>query len=275
MGFSKTSSVNYDADQDSSDLQTSQISTQPSVPSSTLIHPSSKPVSTSTKPVSTLQSTCVNIDIIPGQNYVSIPYSLSDMSVSSLFPKMKVYNYDNGWKVKTGNVNVGEPLMVISTSAHELSFCGQPQEVCYDLKQGWNVIGAPYEKMTTQQFETEYGITSVYSYENQKYVLENEIVPGHVYWIEIKDVSTSPTSICFGVMESAECDITTCTNITTSGYHALCTDIDATDYMGTHDACIDIQANDVELDGNGYSITGAGEGKGILVNGFDNSNIHD
>jgi parallel beta-helix repeat protein len=68
--------------------------------------------------------------------------------------------------------------------------------------------------------------------------------------------------------------ISNCTNITEPGYYELCGDITAAVGLSSHDACIDIQANDIELNGRGHSIFGEDTGYGISINGFNSSNIY-
>ncbi|MEM3505164.1 MAG: NosD domain-containing protein [Archaeoglobaceae archaeon] len=58
-------------------------------------------------------------------------------------------------------------------------------------------------------------------------------------------------------------DISQCTEITKSGYYRLVNSISG--LLSGKDYCIKISANNVVLDGQGFSITGTGSGKGIFV----------
>jgi len=81
---------------------------------------------------------------------------------------------------------------------------------------------------------------------------------------------------CITEEEPEECDITECTDITTPGYHALCNDIYYTSTPESHGACINISADNVELDSRGYSIISTGESGhtyGIYVNHKTNISI--
>ncbi|MGC9309831.1 MAG: TIGR03790 family protein, partial [Candidatus Nanoarchaeia archaeon] len=60
-----------------------------------------------------------------------------------------------------------------------------------------------------------------------------------------------------------------CMNFTSSGEYILQNNIE------TNDTCFRIQANNVTIDLNGYNITGGGTGKGVLVDGYNNSIIKD
>ncbi|WP_162524339.1 NosD domain-containing protein [Halobellus captivus] len=77
---------------------------------------------------------------------------------------------------------------------------------------------------------------------------------------------------------AAETEITSCTDITTSGTYVLGADLEK-DQTGNGDACIEITADDVHLDGQGHAITGGdpieNPNYGIHVNGSTNVTVTD
>ncbi len=81
--------------------------------------------------------------------------------------------------------------------------------------------------------------------------------------------------VIFSVEANAQQPITSCTNITQSGYYRL--DQNISGLLSGQDYCIGIFANDVTLDGQGFSIAGKGSGTGIYVQASNvkitNSNV--
>lgn len=78
-----------------------------------------------------------------------------------------------------------------------------------------------------------------------------------------------------GTASAANHAIESCTTITESGEYDLASDLQ---HAGNNfDPCIDVQANDVTIDGNGYSISGGEEVivSGIHVDDYDNLTVSD
>ena len=77
---------------------------------------------------------------------------------------------------------------------------------------------------------------------------------------------------------AAETEITDCTVITSSGTYVLGADL-TKDQTGNGDACIEITADDVFFDGQGYAITGGApitnDNFGILIDGATNVTVTD
>ena len=77
---------------------------------------------------------------------------------------------------------------------------------------------------------------------------------------------------------AAETELTSCTDITSSGTYVLGADL-TKDQTGNGDACIEITADDVHLDGQGHTVTGGTPieipNYGIHVNGSTNVTVAD
>jgi parallel beta-helix repeat protein len=65
--------------------------------------------------------------------------------------------------------------------------------------------------------------------------------------------------------------IVACKDINSPGYYYLTRNL--TGLLSEHVYCISIFANDVVLDGNGYSLTGSGSGYGIYISGVSNVTV--
>ena len=207
---------------------------------------------------------------------ISAGTNLPDKKIGELLDVGTWYEYDtltNKYKqVKT--IEAGKAYYVKAEKENTISFEAViPESITYKLKKGWNLIASPPEPIKVSVF-TDKGIEKVYTLEGETYYEISILEPGEGYWIRAEedinitiDLGTRPRPA-----EPETCDITDCTVITTPGYHALCNDI----YMVGSGSCINIQTNDVELNGQEYNISGDGisDTKGIFVDA-DNISIHD
>lgn len=211
-----------------------------------------------------------------GYNMISIPYGtiISKENIKQLQEIGNWYEYDtlSNKYIISKDIKAGTGYYVNAEKESTSSLKAiNPEKITYNLEKGWNLIASPPKETDISIFKDE-GIDKIYTLEDDRYYEIETIEPGIGYWILAPEDTIITIEAIPRPAEPETCDITDCTTITTPGYHALCNDIYTTISSG---ACINIESNDVELDGNGYTITGSGLGRGIKVDSYNSSYIYD
>ncbi len=128
-----------------------------------------------------------NVVVNEGWNLVSVPYELSDMAVTSVFPNAtsSAYEFSNGYyTVNNFEKGKGYWLKFGELGTHNMSGTGFTGSVT--LNEGWNLIGVYDKSVDADQVTTEPAgiISSVfYGFSNSYDVAEN-LKTGKGYWVK-------------------------------------------------------------------------------------------
>ena len=143
------------------------------------------------------QSACINVDVSPGWNLISIPVAAVNMALSSLFPEVvpPAYEFTDSYQAVSSGENLftGTGYWVYFNESHTYQVCGAI-EGSKDLPVniGWNMIGS-FD--TTVDIGT---ITSdpagilqppVYGF-SDSYYEATTLNPGLGYWVYVSQAGT-------------------------------------------------------------------------------------
>lgn len=193
-----------------------------------------------------------------GWNLISVPVNdIRGNNVSTLLPVGVLgawsYNAITHYYYTVTNFEPCVGYWIFAMNDTDIELCGDPiYECCYNLSKGWNLIGAPYPTSRVPSRNL-----STYGYSSGSYYATSSLNPGEGYLMS----AIEPTYLCIGNETEEECDITECTYITTSGYHALCKDI----VMTTGEWCLKPLVDNVVLDCRGHSIIGSDHFYGVNI----------
>ncbi|MCE1187550.1 MAG: immune inhibitor A [Ignavibacteria bacterium] len=137
---------------------------------------------------------CSNITANSGWNLVSVPYQLSSMLASAVYPTAtsQVYGYNAGYFTASQLVN-GAGYWARFGSSIQNQYCGTiANSSQISLQAGWNLIGI-FEKnvSTTGIISNPAGIlnSQFFGY-NNGYQYETTLTPGKGYWIRTSQAGT-------------------------------------------------------------------------------------
>ncbi len=135
----------------------------------------------------TTEEFCRNMILLGGWNILSIPISLDDMSLPSIFPYAisNAYGYNNGYVTVT-SFEYGKGYWLKYPNPDTITFCGYDISGSISLSSGWNIIGVFDVNLPVNEIYTNpTGIlaSSFYGY-NNGYVIANTLEPGKGYWIK-------------------------------------------------------------------------------------------
>ncbi|RJP72556.1 MAG: hypothetical protein C4539_03400, partial [Ignavibacteriales bacterium] len=135
----------------------------------------------------TTEEFCRNMILLGGWNILSIPISLDDMSLPSIFPDAisNAYGYNNGYVTST-TFEYGKGYWLKYPDPDTITFCGYDISGSIFLSSGWNIIGVFDVNLPVNEIYTNpTGIlaSSFYGY-NNGYVIANTLEPGKGYWIK-------------------------------------------------------------------------------------------
>jgi len=132
-----------------------------------------------------------NVSVHEGWNLISIPLEVSDGSVSTLFPRATSpgYSFDHGY-VQEETLRYGGGYWLKFDSMETISIIGKRESsFLFELTQGWNIIGAPNEEITPEDFtplpfeNTKPNL--FYEYTNGTgYSLAETLRAGKGYWVK-------------------------------------------------------------------------------------------
>ncbi|MBI2419777.1 MAG: T9SS type A sorting domain-containing protein [Ignavibacteriales bacterium] len=139
-------------------------------------------------------SNCIDVVTTSNWNLISIPLTVANPAVSTLFPNANspAYAYNNGYQVASQLVQ-GQGYWLKFPGEFTNTVCGQitqPQTV--SIAAGWNLIGPFHSQVSTTQLQTvPPGIlnSSIYGYQGN-YSLVNTLLPGKGYWIKASQAGT-------------------------------------------------------------------------------------
>lgn len=126
--------------------------------------------------------------ISAGWNLLSIPLSMTNMNINSLFPEAasNAYYYDNGY-IQISQAEVGKAFWLKFNSPSVKSFTGTPKNsININLNAGWNLIGPLHNNIPVTSISTNPpGILSSPFFEfNEGYQTAETLKAGKGYWIK-------------------------------------------------------------------------------------------
>lgn len=136
---------------------------------------------------------CINTNINPGWNLLSVPFLNSDMSVANIFPNSssEVFGYGNGYYVVDSLIN-GFGYWVKYTNSQILQICGTNISTPINVNAGWNLVGPFDVQVPVQNISSNPPniiVAPFFSYE-QGYTIADTLNPGQGYWVKTNAVGT-------------------------------------------------------------------------------------
>ena len=129
---------------------------------------------------------CIDININPGWNLLSVAYLTIDMSASNIFPNTvsEVFGYNNGYYAADTLIN-GVGYWVKYTNSQILQVCGTNINTPINVTTGWNLIGPFDNQVPVQNISSNPPniiVSPFYVYESG-YQIANTLIPGKGYWV--------------------------------------------------------------------------------------------
>jgi len=130
---------------------------------------------------------CIDINVNPGWNLLSVPYLSNDMSASNIFPNpvSEVFGYNNGYYVADTLIN-GLCYWVKYNNSQILQICGTNINTPISLNTGWNLIGPFDTQVPVQNISSNPPniiISPFFGYE-AGYEIADTLNPGKGYWVK-------------------------------------------------------------------------------------------
>ncbi len=135
-----------------------------------------------------------SININSGWNLLSIPITLNDMSISSIFPDAasNAYGYNNGYfLLNTAQLGFGFWLKFNNSQTKNLA--GNPQSsITINVNQGWNIIAPLHSNISTSSITTNPSgiISSLFYGYNNGYQTATTLERGKGYWVKVSSNGT-------------------------------------------------------------------------------------
>ena len=138
----------------------------------------------------------VKIVVAPGWNLISLPKTLAENTVASLFPSAisQAYQFNNGYVATdmfAAGYDNGLGYWLKFAEADTVSFVTCPTTPMYraPIQTGWNIVGSSSRKVLTDTIKTEPEsiiLTSFYEYiPGLGYAEADTIQPGKGYWVKL------------------------------------------------------------------------------------------
>jgi len=130
-----------------------------------------------------------SITLAVGWNMVSVPVTLANMSVASIYPDKvsSLYKFADGYTTET-TLSIGVGYWVKYNSEKNINFIGSSSPTNkVAIKTGWNMIGVYDSPVTVGQITTE-PANSIFSFFygfNDGYTKAETLEPGKGYWIKV------------------------------------------------------------------------------------------
>lgn len=136
---------------------------------------------------------CIDININPGWNLLSVPYLTIDMSASNIFPNTvsEVFGYNNGYYAADTLIN-GEGYWVKYSNSQILPICGITISTSINVNAGWNLIGPFDTQVSVQNISSNPPniiVAPFFGYE-QGYTIADTLNPGQGYWVKTNAAGT-------------------------------------------------------------------------------------
>ncbi len=142
-------------------------------------------------------------EVTNGWNIVSLPLSVDDASVTSLFPNAtsNAFAFGNGYSTVTDLGN-GKGYWLKFGAAEQVNFTGQTVNTAIEVSEGWNMVGPFDTEVSTSQIQSDPAniISSVYYSYNNGYKIATELQPGKGYWVKCSAAGT----LSFGSVAKSE-----------------------------------------------------------------------
>ncbi len=129
------------------------------------------------------------IAIATGWNLISIPLTLDNMEVSSVFPyaASNAFRYNNAYSIASSFVNGSGYWLKFGAGVSPVELAGTRVTQNINLSSGWNIIGLSEKNIAAANITTVPAgiITSNFFGYNNGYVVPDTLKSGKGYWIKV------------------------------------------------------------------------------------------